>query len=243
MLHLGGTIVNIFLYLIAIICFAVPSYNWFATGHLSGTFSLVFGVFILYWIHRRNKKKFKPELEFSSGNEEVDKLNDELFSKAVDDFNAIEKEMKHIDDNELRKQLRKMQGIAKNFLAYLQQHPERMSLSRRFVDYYQDRALLLVRKYQELEKTGLEAQEVQQAKRDIKEILDKFDEAYEDQFSKVLNAQLMDLDAEMKVMKQNMAADGIRTEQPQPKPQAKRSDDLVGTIIDLADQFLNTKRK
>lgn len=234
---------NIFLYLIAIICFAVPSYNWFATGHLSGTFSLVFGVFILYWIHRRNKKKFKPELEFSSGNEEVDKLNDELFSKAVDDFNAIEKEMKHVDDDELRKQLRKMQGIAKNFLTYLQQHPERMSLARRFVDYYQDRALLLVRKYQELEKTGLEAQEVQQAKEEIKQLLDNFDEAYEDQFSKVLNAQLMDLDAEMKVMKQNMAADGIQTEPPKVEPQAKRSDDLVGTIIDLADQFLNTKRK
>lgn len=234
---------NIFLYLIAIICFAVPSYNWFATGHLSGAFSLVFGVFILYWIHRRNKKKFNPELEFSSGNEEVDKLNDELFSKAVDDFNAIEKEMKHVDDDELRKQLRKMQGIAKNFLTYLQQHPERMSLARRFVDYYQDRALLLVRKYQELEKTGLEAQEVQQSKWDIKQLLDKFDEAYEDQFSKVLNAQLMDLDAEMKVMKQNMAADGIQTEPPKVEPQAKCSDDLVGTIIDLADQFLNTKRK
>ena len=57
--------------------------------------------------------------------------------------------MKHVDDDELRKQLRKMQGIAKNFLTYLQQHPERMSLARRFVDYYQDRALLLVRKYQE----------------------------------------------------------------------------------------------
>ncbi len=234
---------NIFLYLIAIICFAVPSYNWFATGHLSGTFSLVFGVVILYWIHRRNKKKFKPELEFSSGNEEVDKLNDELFRKAVDDFNAIEKEMKHVDDDELRKQLRKMQGIAKNFLTYLQQHPERMSLARRFVDYYQDRALLLVRKYQELEKTGLEAQEVQQSKWEIKQLLDKFDEAYEDQFSKVLNAQLMDLDAEMTVMKQNMAADGIQTEPPKVEPQAKRSDDLVGTIIDLADQFLNTKRK
>lgn len=173
----------------------------------------------------------------------MDKLNDELFSKAVDDFNAIEKEMKHVDDDELRKQLRKMQGIAKNFLTYLQQHPERMSLARRFVDYYQDRALLLVRKYQELEKTGLEAQEVQQSKWDIKQLLDKFDEAYEDQFSKVLNAQLMDLDAEMKVMKQNMAADGIQTEPPKVEPQVKRSDDLVGTIIDLADQFLNTKRK
>ena len=81
------------------------------------------------------------------------------------------------------------------------------------------------------------------SKWEIKQLLDKFDEAYEDQFSKVLNAQLMDLDAEMKVMKQNMAADGIQTEPPKVEPQAKRSDDLVGTIIDLADQFLNTKRK
>ena len=129
-----------------------------------------------------------------------------------------------------------MQGIANNFLTYLQQHPERMSLARRFVDYYQDRALLLVRKYQELEKTGLEAQEVQQAKEEIKQLLDNFDEAYEDQFSKVLNA------------KQNMAADGIQTEAPRQDTssfgsKAKHSDDLVGTIIDLADQFLNTKRK
>lgn len=187
-------------------------------------------------------------MNFSSGNEELDKLNDELFNKAVDDFNALEKELKRVQDNELRKQLRKMQDIANNFLTYLQQHPERMSLARRFVDYYQDRALLLVRKYQELEKTGLEAQEVQQAKGEIKQLLDNFDEAYEDQFSKVLNAQLMDLDAEMKVMKQNMAADGIQTEAPRQDTsssgsKAKHSDDLVGTIIDLADQFLNTKRK
>lgn len=55
---------------------------------------------------------------------------------------------------------------------------------------------------------------MQQAKGEIKQLLDNFDEAYEDQFSKVLNAQLMDLDAEMKVMKQNMAADGIQTEAP-----------------------------
>lgn len=239
---------NIFLYLIAFVCFAIPGYNWFAMGHLSGTFSIIFGIIMLYWAHRRKKKHAKPQLNFSSGNEELDKLNDELFNKAVDDFNALEKELKRVQDNELRKQLRKMQGIANNFLTYLQQHPERMSLARRFVDYYQDRALLLVRKYQELEKTGLEAQEVQQAKEEIKQLLDNFDEAYEDQFSKVLNAQLMDLDAEMKVMKQNMAADGIQTEAPRQDTsssgsKAKHSDDLVGTIIDLADQFLNTKRK
>ena len=234
---------NIFLYLIAFVCFAIPGYNWFATGHLSGTFSIIFGILMLYWAHRRKKKHAKPQLNFSSGNEELDKLNDELFNKAVDDFNALEKELKRVQDNELRKQLRKMQGIANNFLTYLQQHPERMSLARRFVDYYQDRALLLMRKYKELEKTGLEAQEVKQAKDEICQLLESFDEAYEDQFSKVLNAQLLDLDAEMKVMKQNMAADGIETEKPETKAIPKGSDNVVGTLIDLADKFLSEKRK
>lgn len=151
--------------------------------------------------------------------------------------------MKTLSDKELRKQVGKMQGIAKNFLTYLQSHPERISLARRFVDYYQDRAILLVQKYKELEQTGLDAAEVQQSKLQIKRLLNNFDEAYADQFSKVLNAQLMDLDAEMKVMKDNMAADGLKPEIPESRKIPERNNDLVNSIIDLTDKFLNTKRK
>lgn len=151
--------------------------------------------------------------------------------------------MKTLSDKELRKQIGKMQGIAKNFLTYLQGHPERISLSRRFVDYYQDRAILLVQKYKELEQTGLDAAEVQQSKLQIKRLLNNFDEAYADQFSKVLNAQLMDLDAEMKVMKDNMVADGLKPEIPESRKIPDRNNDLVNSIIDLTDKFLNTKRK
>ena len=100
-----------------------------------------------------------------------------------------------------------MQGIAKNFFDVSSESSGTNQLARRFVDYYQDRAILLVQKYKELEQTGLDAAEVQQSKVQIKGLLNNFDEAYADQFSKVLNAQLMDLDAEMKVMKDNMAAD------------------------------------
>ena len=231
------------LYLIALICFAVPGYNWFVTGRFSGTFSVVIGILLLFWARRRRKKKFTPAPKFDSGNKEVDELNEELFSKAVDDFNALEGEMKSLKGGRLRSQLQKMQGIARHFLAYLEEHPERITLARRFIDYYQDRALLLMRKYKELEKTGLEAQEVKQAKDEICQLLESFDEAYEDQFSKVLNAQLLDLDAEMKVMKQNMAADGIETEKPETKAIPKGSDDVVGTLIGLADKFLSEKRK
>lgn len=102
---------------------------------------------------------------------------------------------------------------------------------------------MLVQKYKELEQTGLDAAEVQQSKLQIKRLLNNFDEAYADQFSKVLNAQLMDLDAEMKVMKDNMVADGLKPEIPESRKIPDRNNDLVNSIIDLTDKFLNTKRK
>lgn len=236
---------RIFMFFIALLCFVTAGYSLSgSSGSIepTGIFALIVGIFALRFAFR-GKKKFKAKVNISTGNEELDKLNAELFKRAVEDFNTLDREMKTLSDKELRKQIGKMQGIAKNFLTYLQGHPERISLSRRFVDYYQDRAILLVQKYKELEQTGLDAAEVQQSKLQIKRLLNNFDEAYADQFSKVLNAQLMDLDAEMKVMKDNMVADGLKPEIPESRKIPDRNNDLVNSIIDLTDKFLNTKRK
>ena len=89
---------------------------------------------------------------------------------------------------------------------------------------------------------------MQQAKEEIKQLLDNFDEAMKTSSPKSSTPSSWTSNAEMKVMKQNMAADGIPDGSPPEDTsssgsKAKHSDDLVGTIIDLADQFLNTKRK
>ena len=94
----GGTTVNIFLYLIAFVCFAIPGYNWFATGHLSGTFSIVFGILMLYWVHRRKKKHAKPELNSSSGNEELDKLNTRVRVGGADTHQAFVQRLRELKE-------------------------------------------------------------------------------------------------------------------------------------------------
>ena len=63
---------------------------------------------------------------------------------------------------------------------------------------------MLTKKFQDLEKTGLTTEEVLSTQKNIKNILMNFDEAYEKEFTKVLNAQIMDLEAEMKVMKETL---------------------------------------
>ena len=198
-------------YIIVFICFLIPLWEFIATREVyCGPMALV-GIFILYKLSHKGQKvsPIKKDIDVHSGNDELDRMHRDCFAKAVSDYDALENAMLTITDVVMQEQLKKMQGISTRFLSYLQDHPEKIGLSRHFIEYYQDRAVMLVQKFQDLEKTGLTTAEVQSAKDDIKTILMNFDEAYEKEFTKVLNAQLMDLDAEMKVMKETLKNEGI----------------------------------
>lgn len=223
---------------IAVFCFTLSTESYFSGFE---TTSLVILGFLALYRAIRWKKSFNPKLKFNSGNKELDRFNTELFNKAITDYNKMEREIKTLNDKSFRKQLQKTQGIAKNFLTYLQEHPERIGLARRFIDYYQDRAILLVQKYKEFDRTGLQEPEVEHSKREIKQLLHYYDEAYADQFTKVLNSQLIDLDAEMKVMRENMSADGLNPNIQERPPITKANNPLINSLIELSDKFLNRK--
>lgn len=140
-------------------------------------------------------------------------LVEECYSKAVTDYNYLNEALDQLQDPELRKQLETIQDIAYRMLQYLHKNPEKILLARRFVDYYQDRAVVMVKQYIEMEKLKLDSEDVISMKHRIKDTFNSFDEAYEEQFSKLLNDQLMNMDAELKVMQQNLDADGIKVEQ------------------------------
>lgn len=155
-------------------------------------------------------------------------LLQESYTKAVNDFNFLEEAQGRITDSSLAQQLSKMQGIARHLLTYLQEHPQKVSLARRFIDYYQDRSVVLVKKYFELENTNLATDNVQEMKQRIRAMLFSMDEAYEEQFNKVLNEQLMDMDAELQVMKQTIEADGIKVEEPAAPTERPVADTAAG---------------
>lgn len=98
-----------------------------------------------------------------------------------------------------------------------------------------------MQKYKELDRTGLQEPEVEHSKREIKQLLHYYDEAYADQFTKVLNSQLIDLDAEMKVMRENMSADGLNPNIQERPPITKANNPLINSLIELSDKFLNRK--
>lgn len=170
----------------------------------------------------------------------------ERFDKAVSDFNYLQAAVPEVQDKELAAQLIKMQQISQNMLAYLQKNPAKLTLAQQFVDYYQDRAVVLMKKYFSLEETALQTPEVSTIKGRIKTTLYSFDEAYEEQFTKLLNDQLLDVDAELKVVRQMFDSDGIKCDDKsqtaaEQTAQARFDDDFRFEAADRQDNDYNKK--
>ncbi len=155
------------------------------------------------------KKNRTPRLDLKELEEERAQYLQENFDKAIADYNWLENAGYNLPDRELSKQIRQMQRTAKNLLNHLEKNPARIALAHKFIDYYQDRAVKIVKQYMELEETQLSTERVQELKSRMKKTLAALDAAYQDQFEHVLNDQIISADAELTVMEQQLDAEGI----------------------------------
>ena len=162
-----------------------------------------------FWDWKKNRV---PQLDLDELEEDRAQYLQENFDKAISDFNFLEDARQNLTDREVVSQLNRMQRVAKNLLANLEKNPERIPLAYKFIDYYQDRAVKIVKQYQELEATELSTDRVRELKARMKNTLSALDDAYEDQFEHVLNDQIISADAELKVMEQQLDAEGIKRE-------------------------------
>ena len=178
----------------------------------------------------------RPRLALKDMEEEEARLLSESYDKAVTDFRCLEEARKSLGDRELMMHLSRMQHISRNMIAYLEKHPKKLPLAERFIDYYQDRACRLVQKYQELESTELSTDKVEELKVRMKATLAGLDDAYEEQFERILGDQMLSADAELKVMEQQLGSQGIKIKKEPPPMAATRSEDKAdkGEIMDTA---------
>lgn len=160
-----------------------------------------------FWDWRKNQT---PQLDLDELEEDRAEYLQENFDKAMADYKYLEEARKDISDRELSSQLARMQRVARNLLNHLEKNPERIPLAYKFIDYYQDRAVKIVKQYQDLEETELSTDRIRDLKNRMKTTLAALDDAYEDQFEHVLNDQIISANAELKVMEQQLDAEGIK---------------------------------
>ena len=160
-----------------------------------------------FWDWKKNRT---PQLDLKELEAERAQYLQENFDKATADFNYLEEARETLSDRELATQLKRLQRTAKNLLNHLERNPERIALAYKFIDYYQDRAVKIVKQYRELEETELSTDKVQELKTRMKQTLAALEDAYQAQFEHVLNDQIISADAELTVMEQQLDAEGIK---------------------------------
>ena len=129
--------------------------------------------------------------------------------EAKEDFQSIQNSMEKIEDENFKEQIRKLAQTSLSILNYLEKHPEKIMPARRFIDYYQDRASSLLLKYIELQETKLDTKEINSLKENIKNAMGTLNIAFDKQFQKIMSNELLDVDAEIKLIEQAMKTEGL----------------------------------
>lgn len=226
------------LYVFSFFCLLIGGGAWFFYNHPVGLLGVLAALYILW----RQEKKPRPlalKLGDGKGKNRVSSQDQADFAKALRDFNAMEGERRSLTDPELLKTVANMQHVARNFLYYLQQYPDRIPIASHFINYYQDRAVYMVHKYKKLAVTGVKTDKVVNTQNKLKTLLSQLDQAYEEQFTQVMEAELVTIDGETTVMAQNLSAQGLYD--PEVAARRKKPSSLKGSLAQwkqkAADRF------
>lgn len=132
--------------------------------------------------------------------------------EAREDFESIRVSMDSIEDPELKKESERLHRTAGTILAYLEENPQKILQARRFIDYYQDTASALLKKYVKLQEKGLRTREAMALMTQTRQAMETLNRAFEKQLEKLMQNELFDMEADIRLLKQTMKMEGYEEE-------------------------------
>lgn len=130
-------------------------------------------------------------------------------NEAKEDFSSIENSIEKISDINVKCQGEKLIETASGIITYLEEHPEKVKNAAQFIDYYQDTASKLLKRFFELQDTKLETPEVSGLKQKTYDSLVILNKAFDDQFQKLMRSEMFDMDAEIRLLEQVIKTENI----------------------------------
>lgn len=153
----------------------------------------------------------KPRLKI--GHIRVDTLPDGdelklLMLDAKNDMDAIRDATKKITHLPIRQQGEQLYQTGLNILSYLEKHPDKISLARRFFGYYLDTAVAILQKYLPFQESGLRTEEVRRVAQETERAMPILNRAFERQFTNLMQNDMIDIESDIKVLEMNLRSEG-----------------------------------
>lgn len=114
-----------------------------------------------------------------------------------------------IENPEMSRKIDRIGEITERILEFQKEHPDKAGALRKFLNYYLPTTLKILNSYAELEKQGVEGENIAATKQRIENMMDMVVEGFERQLDKLFAGDMMDIAADITVMEQMMQGDGL----------------------------------
>ena len=118
-----------------------------------------------------------------------------------------------IEDPTLSRQIDHIEATTGKIFTYVMAHPDQKSQIRRFLNYYLPTTLKLLNAYDRLDEAGISGVNIDGAKGKISEVMAAIVSAFDRQLDALYQGEVMDINAEIKVLQSLLTGDGLADDQ------------------------------
>lgn len=139
----------------------------------------------------------------------------ELLQKAVKDQNTLRLASSNIDraqeDKELATAIFKLAEISFTIINHINKNQEKIFTARKFIEHYQDKAVMLCRKYSSMNEAAsvVVDEDFINTKSNIRNVLVAMVDIFNNEYKKITDTDHIDINAELAVMVEEMKQQGV----------------------------------
>ena len=134
-----------------------------------------------------------------------------------DMLEKAKKENKHIvemipmlEDETIKKELNEIHDSVSKIISTVSKNPKKVSQTDNFFDYYLPVTLKIIDRYDEIENQKLSSKESKKFIQSTNKMIVEINKSYKKILERLYQAEIVDMDAEMKVFNSLLKADGFR---------------------------------
>ncbi|AGK98509.1 5-bromo-4-chloroindolyl phosphate hydrolysis family protein [Clostridium pasteurianum] len=180
--------------------------------HVSLVISIAVGVAAYIGITLIAARPTLYGVEMSGANgaliEQLKNTIDEGYSK-VTEIKRLSKQIKKVS---IKNKIDEICTIADKIFQYLKENPKRVSNIRRFLNYYLDAMINILKKYISIYNQEVDSAEITHSLSKVEELLDTVKKAFTEQQEKLLSNDMDALDTEIELFKDIMKSEGFDDE-------------------------------
>lgn len=150
----------------------------------------------------------KPEKQ---PQKQTDMPERDQYQKVLDELRRVNDA---IPDEEMTDKISRLEAVSAKIFEQARTDPDKLPQMRKFMDYYLPTSLKLLNTYAELDRQGIEGDNITESKRRIELTMDTLVKAFENQLDRLFASDALDVSTDIDVMQNMLRADGLTDDTP-----------------------------